>query len=131
VVNLLPVPGFGGWHELLVALVLIVAWVLNASLAALCPARWRGPLAALELALMLWFEQANGWRADSALLWLWGNQLTSLLAGFGLPQALSRRLGESVRLPLRTFWRLAWPMLLLVGPANLAIAGLRLWLKEV
>jgi len=131
VIELLRVPGLGGCHELVAAVVLALAWSGNASLAALCPASARSVLAAGELIAMLILEQVTGWRSDSAMLWLWGNQLTSLLAGFGFRQAVARRLGESSRLGLAGFWRLAWPLLLLVVPANLAVGGLRLWLSTL
>lgn len=126
-IELLPVPGLSGLHELVVALILALAWAANASLAAACPMAARSLLAAAELAAMVLLERATGWRSDSAMLWLWGNQLTSLAAGFGLRQAVHRRLGAVARLGLRGFWRLAWPLLLLVVPGNFAVGALRLW----
>ena len=130
-IELLPMPGMAGWPELGVGLALALGWMLNATLAAGCPRPAAGLLAASELAALLILENSGGWRADSAMLWLWANALTSLSAGLAFQAAVRRRLGKEFRFSVASFWRLGWPLLLLIIPANLAIGAVRLWLGSM
>lgn len=126
-----PIPGLTDLPDGLVAILFTLAWCANATAAAVCRPGWRGSLIAAELAAAGFLSRAAGWQFDSALCWLFANQATSLLAGFGLTSALQRRLSPTLRLGARRFWYLAWPLLLLVVPFNLIVALFRSGLSHL
>lgn len=125
------VPGLVDQPEGLVALVLAIFWIANATVAAGAAERGLlGVLVVLEAIFAVMVAARAGWRHDSGMTWLWGNLISSLLAGAGLILALRARAGGPAMIGARRFWRLAWPLILLALVGNGAVALLRAMVFE-